>query len=98
MWSQEYGTIGAIRNMLSHRLSPGRTIRPMVDIHLWNLDLWYEGDWSNAGGGVGKPLPEKEFSIGSQSLTELRDWLNRQIEMLGKTLESLAAGRRLKEY
>jgi hypothetical protein len=70
----------------------------MVDIHLWNLDLWYEGDWSNAGGGVGKPLPEKEFSIGSQSLTELRDWLNRQIEMLGKTLESLAAGRRLKEY
>jgi hypothetical protein len=98
MWSDEYGTISAIRNMLSHRLSPGRTIRPMVDIHSWNLDLWHEGDWSNAGGGVGKPLPKKEFSIGSQTLTELRDWLDRQLEMLGKTLESLAAGRRLKEY
>jgi hypothetical protein len=95
IWSQDYGTISAIRNLLSHRLGPGRTIRPMVDIHSWNLDQWYEGDWSSAGGGVGKPLPEREFSIGSKPLTELRDWVDHQLELLGKTLQNLAAGRGL---
>jgi hypothetical protein len=97
IWSQDYRTISAIRNMLSHRLSPGRTIRPMMDMHSWNLDQWYEGEWSSVGEGVGKPMAEKEFQIESKSLTGLRDWLHRQLELLGKRLQSLAAGRGLRK-
>jgi len=46
--SQEYKTTTAIRNMLSHRITPGRTYRPMVSRQSWNLDQWHEGDWSKA--------------------------------------------------
>lgn len=60
--------MSAIRNMLSHRFSPGRIIHPMVDIHSWNLDLWYESDWSSAAPGVRKSPPKKEFQIQTKSL------------------------------
>ena len=95
IWSDEYGTISAIRNMLSHRLSPGRTIRPMVDIHSWNLDQWHEGDWSSEGPGISKPPPKIEFLLESKSLIELRDWSEQQLELLGKNLQSLAASKGL---
>ena len=38
--------------MLSHRITPGRTYRPMVSRQSWNLDQWHEGDWSKADLGV----------------------------------------------
>jgi len=99
MWSEEYAMISAIRNMLSHRFCPGRIVRISVNPwryppDAWNLDQWYEGDWSNAGPGVVKPL-KKEFSLQTQSLIELRDWVDQKLELLGETLRNLATGRRL---
>ena len=94
--SKEHDAID-IRNLLSHRFSPGRIIRPMVDIHSWDLNMWFAGDWSNAGGGVGKPLPKKEFQIESKSLIELRDWSDQQLELLGKELENLATSKGLSQ-
>ena len=95
IWSQQYGTINAVRNMLSRRIVPGRiinaTTRPGVDLpDSWNLDQWFEGDWSNEGPGVGKPPPKREFLLESRSLIELRDWLEQELELLGKTLQNLA--------
>jgi hypothetical protein len=87
--SEEYETID-IRNMLSHRIIPGRTIRAMVDRHLWNLDMWFEGDWSNVGPGIVQP-PKKQFYLESKSLIELRDWSDHQLAVLGNELESVAA-------
>jgi hypothetical protein len=76
--------------MLSHRIIPGRTIRAMVDRHLWNLDMWLEGDWSNVGPGIVQP-PKKQFYLESKSLIELRDWSDHQLAVLGNELESFAA-------
>jgi hypothetical protein len=78
--SERYATTSAVRNALSHRFTPFRTIRPMVDLHSWNLDLWFEGK-----------LSKKVFSIESKSLIEVRDWSDQQLDLLSKELESLAA-------
>ena len=98
--SQEYRTISAVRNMLSHRIIPGRIInastRAGVDLpDSWNLDQWHEGDWSSEGPGISKPPPKIEFLLESKSLIELRDWSEQQLELLGKNLQSLAASKGL---
>jgi hypothetical protein len=102
IWSQKYDIISASRNMLSHRIIPGRTVslstRPGVDRpDAWNLHQWSEGDWSNEGPGVGKLPPKREFLLESKSLIELRDWLDQHLEQLGKKLQSLAASKGLKK-
>jgi hypothetical protein len=95
IWSEQYATVSAVRNMLSHRFSPGRVIRPMVNIHSWNLDMWFAGNWRYAGGGVSIPLPKKEFQIETKSLIDLRDWMDEQLELLGKKLQNLAVSKGL---
>ena len=97
--SPEYEKIG-VRNVLLHRIRPGRTVRlstiPRVDPpHSWNRDMWEEGDWGNAGPGVVKP-PKKELFLEPKMLVELRDWSDQQLELLGKELESLAASHGLR--
>jgi hypothetical protein len=84
--SKRYASTSAIRNVLSHRFTPFRTIRPMVDRHSWNLDLWF----------AGKVLP-KEVLLTPKSLIEVRDWTDQQLDLLGKELESLAAAKGLSQ-
>jgi len=67
----------------------------MVDRHSWNLDMWFEGDWSSEGPGVSKP-PKKQFLLESKSLIELRDWSDQQLDLLGKELQSFAASHDLR--
>jgi hypothetical protein len=93
--SSEYDKIG-IRNVLLHRITPGRTVSlttgPIpTPPNSWNRDMWEEGDWRNEGPGVGRPPPKKEFLLESKSLVEMRDWSDQQLDLLGKELESLAA-------
>jgi hypothetical protein len=87
--SEEYATTSAIRNVLSHRSSPTRAIhftnRPVEMPNTWNLDLWF-------GGKVSK----KELSLEPRTLVELHEWLEQQLELLSKELESLAAIRGLR--
>jgi hypothetical protein len=90
--SQEYKTTTAIRNMLSHRITPGRTYRPMVSLQLWNLDQWHEGDWSRAIPGG----PQEEFQIETKSLIDLRNWVDKQLELLGEQLQNLAVSKGLR--
>jgi hypothetical protein len=78
------------RNVFLHRLNPGRTIRPMVDQHSVNLDMWSEGDWSNAGPGAVKPA-KKIFILEPNQLIRLRDWLDQRFEFLGGELTALAS-------
>ena len=52
--------------------------------------MWEEGDWSNTGPGVVK-RPKSELFLEPKMLTELRDWLDQRLELLGNELESLAA-------
>ena len=68
----------------------------MVGRQSWNLDQWYEGDWSSAGPGGGKSPPQEEFQIETKSLIDLRDWTDQQLELIGKELESLAASHGLR--
>jgi hypothetical protein len=94
--SQEYRDITAIRNMLSHRITPGRSIHfttaPLPGLpNSWDLDQWYDGDWSNAGPGVGNPSPKREISLEPKMLIDFRDWLDQQLELLGSELENLMA-------
>jgi hypothetical protein len=102
IWSEQYASIRAIRNMLSHRFSPGRIIsastRPgFVDPpDLWNLELWFEGGSSNRETGVGKPQI-RNFPIESKSLIELRNWSDQQLELLGKNLQNLAISKGLSQ-
>jgi hypothetical protein len=93
--SQEYRDIAAVRNVLSHRINPGRSIHfttaPLPSpANSWNLDQWVEGEWSNAGPGVGNPPPKKEISLEPKMLNGFRDWLDQQLELLSKELQSLA--------
>jgi hypothetical protein len=91
--SQEYKTTTAIRNMLSHRITPGRTYRPMVSHQSWNLDQWHEGDWGRTVPGG----PQEEFEIQTKSLIDLRDWTDQQLDLLGKELKSLADSKGLSQ-
>jgi hypothetical protein len=82
--SEQYTTTSAVRNVLSHRSSPTRAIhftnRPVAIPNSRNLDLWFEGKVS-----------KKELSLEPRTLVDLREWLEQQLELLGKELESLAA-------
>ena len=71
---------------LSHRITPGRTYRPMVSRQSWNFDQWHEGDWSKAVPGG----PQEEAQIETKSLIEVRDWTDQRLDLLGKELERLA--------
>jgi hypothetical protein len=82
--SEQYVTTSAVRNVLSHRSSPTRAIhftnRPVGIPNTWNLDLWFEGK-----------VLKKELSLEARTLVELHEWLEQQLELLSKELESLAA-------
>ncbi len=81
--------------MLSHRFTPGRILRPMVDIQSWDLNVWYEGDWSSTASGVKKSPRKKAFQIETKSLIDLRDWVDKQLELLGEKLQNLAVSKGL---
>jgi hypothetical protein len=92
--SPEYEKLD-IRNVLAHRIIPGRTLsltnvpgRYLPDS--WNLDQWLQGDWSNAGPGVGNPPPKKELLLEPIGLVNMRDWLAERFQLLGKELTLLA--------
>ena len=96
--SPEFTLIKAIRNLLLHSVAPGRTIRvfrpDLPDII--DLELWYEGDWSRAMGGVGIPEPSLKFSLEPNALNKQRDWIDGQLGLLSTALCDLASAHGLK--
>jgi hypothetical protein len=94
--SSEFQLLTAMRNMLLHRLHPGRSVRvfnPSAP-HEIDLDLWHDGDWSRAQGGT-MPQSKLKFLLGSDALIKLRNWIDGQLGSLSLALSALAGKRGL---
>lgn len=87
--SPEYNVIKAMRISMV----PGRTIRVMRPQfpNIIDLDLWYESIWSRAMGGAGIPEPSLAFSLEPDALSNQRDRIDEQLELLSKALCDLAS-------
>jgi hypothetical protein len=91
--SDEYSLIDALRNLLVHRIVPGRSIQlsnsreipPGID-----LDQWWEGDMTRIYGGCGFPEPKRVFDLDANCLVRERDWVDNTIDGLAKQLTELA--------
>lgn len=96
--SNEYKLIGMMRNLLVHRIIPGRTIRlsTIGDFpHVIDLDQWYEGDMARIHGGSGLPEPKWTFELDAKCLVRQRDWIDNSIDRLACELTELAKARGL---
>ena len=90
--SDEYRLIDAMRNLLVHRVVPGRSIRGSSHTeipHGIDLDQWYKGDVSRIYGGA-FPEPRWVFELDSNCLVRQRDWIENAIDGLAKQLTELA--------
>jgi hypothetical protein len=98
MNSRQRVMIKAMRNMLLHTVDPGRTIQPFrpYAAHIIDVDQWYKGDWTRVWGGSNLPQPVLKFTLRSDALINLRDWIDEQIEQLSTALRDLASAHGLK--
>lgn len=88
--SDEYRLIDAMRNLLVHRVVPGRSIRLGGNIpHGIDLDQWWEGDVTRIYGGSGFPEPKRVFELDVNCLVRQRDWIENAVDGLSKNLTEL---------
>jgi hypothetical protein len=91
--SGEWRLMEKMRNVLVHRVVPGRIVRiSMVGDfpHKIDLDQWYEGDMTRIYGGSGFPEPTWAFELDDNCLVRQRDWIDKSIEGLAEHLTDLA--------
>jgi hypothetical protein len=91
--SDERKLMDKIRNLLVHRVVPGRSIRMSTigDLpHKIDLDQWYEGDMTRIHGGSGLREPTRAFELDDNCLVRQRDWIDKSIEGLAEHLTDLA--------
>jgi hypothetical protein len=91
--SDEWRLMDKMRNLLVHRVVPGRTIRISMigDFpHKIDLDQWYEGDMTRIHGGTGLREPTWAFELDNNCLVRQRDWIDKSIEGLAEHLTDLA--------
>jgi hypothetical protein len=87
------GLIDALRNLLVHRIVPGRSIQLSNSReipHGIDLDQWWEGDMTRIYGGCGFPEPKRVFDLDANCLVRERDWVDNTIDGLAKQLTELA--------
>jgi hypothetical protein len=101
--SDEYTLLDSMRNLLVHRMIPGRTISlstksRSVLPHSINLDMWYDGEVYRLYGGVGLPEPKQIFALDEDCLSKQRDWIDRSIDRLSQELCRLASARGLLKW
>jgi hypothetical protein len=92
--SQDYKRLDAMRNMLVHRLVPGRNIQASTHTDqpdVIDLAQWFEGDMSRIGDGVGLPQSPLTFSLEPDALFKVRDWIDKELEGLSSALCALAS-------
>lgn len=92
--SDEYKLLDSMRNLLVHRLIPGRTISVSTvpgraASHLIGLDTWYDGEVNRLYGGSFSPQ-KREFELNDNCLLRQRDWLDASIYKLSEELSKLA--------
>ena len=94
--SNEYKLISSMRNLLVHRMVPGRTIRISAPnaSHSIDLDLWYDGDVYRFYGGTFSPQ-KRVFELDGDCLSRERDWIDISIHDLSEELSQLAAAKGL---
>jgi hypothetical protein len=93
LFSDKYTKTNKIRNLLLHRLTPGRTIllSTHTDLpHRLDLDLWFSGDLKGIYGGSGIPESKLVFDLPPDCLTIERDWVDKTIDGLAGQLTELA--------
>ena len=97
--SDEYKLISSMRNLLVHRIIPGRTISiatapGRVTSHLIDLDLWFDGDVYRSYGGSFPPQ-RRVFELDDNCLSKQRDCLDVSIHDLSEELSQLAVSKQL---
>jgi hypothetical protein len=91
--SDEWKRMDMMRNLLVHRIVPGRTIRLSTHRDLpdsIDLDQWFEGDVTRIYGGVGLPEPKWTFELDANCLVRQRDWIDKSIDGISERLTELA--------
>jgi hypothetical protein len=82
-----------MRNLLVHRIVPGRTIRLSARRDLpdsIDLDQWFEGDVTRIYGRVGLPEPKWTFELDANCLVMQMDWIDKSIDGISERLTELA--------
>lgn len=97
--SNDYKLIDSMRNLLVHRLIPGRTISVSALLarglpHSIDLDTWYDGEVDRLYGGSFAPQ-KRVFKLDDNCLSRQRDWLDQSIDSLSKELSNLATAKGL---
>jgi hypothetical protein len=83
-----------MRNLLVHRLIPGRAIfistaPERVSPHSIDLDTWHDGEVSRLYGGS-FPSQKRVLELDDNCLSRQRDWIDRSIDSLSQELSKLA--------
>jgi hypothetical protein len=97
--SDEYKLLDSMRNLLVHRMIPGRIARistvPGTDFpHMIDLDLWHDGEVNRLYGGSFPPQ-KRVFELDDDCLSRQRDWIDRCIDGLSQELSKLATAKGL---
>jgi hypothetical protein len=92
--STEYKVIAMMRNLLVHRVAPGRIRQLSSNLDVMDLDVWFKGEVSRFY-TTNLPAPESVFEVDDDCLARERDWIDNSIDGLAKELAELAKAKSL---
>jgi hypothetical protein len=88
--SDERKLMEKMRNLLVHRIVPGRIIPAGDTPHAIDLEQWFEGDMTRVYGGSDLPESKLKFELEDSCLAKKRDWIDKSIAGLAEQLTELA--------